>query len=601
MPAPWPRLLAVFLALYACAPGARAQSLESAVMPGKLIEGHAKLEVDCGNCHKRFDRAAQPVLCMACHKEIGADVKAKRGFHGRQTEVQCRACHTDHKGRQARIVSLDEQRFDHQQADFALGGAHLKLECKACHRPGEKFSSAPSECVACHKQDDKHKGALGPDCASCHVDASWKTVRFNHDKTHFPLHGSHVTVACETCHANLRFAGTPRECIACHKKDDAHKGRFGTRCESCHSEQKWKPARFDHDRDTRYPLRAKHREVKCESCHRAPLFHEKLPATCVACHRNDDVHRGGLGPRCESCHSERGWKTTSFNHDKDTKFPLKGRHHEAKCLDCHKDPHFKDKPPTTCVGCHRRDDERMGHRGRYGEKCDTCHVEKAWKPAARFDHNRDTRYPLRGAHQKVVCDTCHRGKLYEDKLSPQCGACHQKDDKHRGQLGLRCDSCHSESSWKGARFDHNRSSFPLLGRHAKVECKACHASVAFKDAPTACSGCHEKNDVHKKRLGSQCQECHNARDWRIWDFDHDRRTRFRLDGAHRRLECLACHRAPMREKVVVRDSTCRACHERDDVHHGQFGAQCDRCHVSTDWRTLKLRSSRNEGDATDEL
>jgi hypothetical protein len=587
--------LLMALALAAGAACAQGQSLESAVMPGKVIEGHAKLEADCGNCHKRFDRAAQAALCAACHKDVGADVTSHRGFHGRQREPQCRACHTDHKGRQARIVQLDEGAFDHGQADFALGGAHLKLECRSCHRPGAKHRDAASDCVACHRKDDKHKGSLGRDCGSCHVDGAWKTVRFDHDKTKFPLRGSHIAPPCEACHKSERFADTSRECVACHRKDDVHKGRFGARCESCHDDRKWKPAaRFDHDRDTRYPLRAKHRTLKCETCHRGLLFQEKLQTACLACHRRDDVHRGALGVRCESCHSERGWKTTSFDHDK-TKFPLKSRHRETKCADCHKDPGFKDKPPLACYGCHRKDDDRKGHHGRYGEKCETCHAENAWKPS-RFDHARDTRYTLRGAHQKVSCDSCHRGRLYEDRLSQQCNTCHQKDDKHRGQLGARCDGCHVERSWKDTRFDHNRTAFPLVGRHARVECRACHASLAFKDAPSACNGCHEKNDVHKRRLGTLCADCHNARDWRIWDFDHDQRTRFRLAGAHRRLECLSCHRAPMTGKVVVRDSTCRSCHERDDVHHGQFGAQCDRCHVDTNWRSLKQRLSRNEGD-----
>jgi len=599
------RLLAPALALLAWVSIAHSQSIESVVSPGKLIEGHAKIEAECAKCHKRFDRGAQAVLCMDCHKEVGADVRAKRGFHGRQTEAQCRACHTDHKGREARVVLLDERRFDHRQTDFALGGAHQKLECRSCHEvgkggAGKKYRDAPSQCVACHRKDDKHKGSLGPDCASCHVDSDWKTVRFDHDKTKFPLRGTHVQTACEDCHAKSRFAGTPKDCLSCHKKDDAHKGHFGAKCETCHTEQKWKPARFDHDRDTRYPLRDKHRQVKCESCHRAPLYKEKTPTTCVACHRADDVHKGALGPDCRKCHGERGWKTTSFDHDRDTKFPLKGEHRTAKCQGCHADPGFKDKPPQQCHACHKKDDEQKGHRGRYGQKCDTCHTEQKWKPASRFDHDRDTKYPLRAKHREVKCDSCHRGRLYEDKLTAQCNACHEKDDKHKGQLGPRCDDCHNERAWKETRFDHNRTRFPLLGRHARVECKSCHLSLAFKDAPSACNGCHEKDDTHKKRLGTQCETCHNARDWRIWDFDHDKRSRFKLDGGHSKLECVACHSAPMREKVTVRDSSCRGCHARDDIHHGQFGAQCNRCHNTTNWHMLKLRTSRGKG-GSDEL
>ena len=48
-------------------------------MPGELIRGHEKAEADCANCHVRFDRAAQPRLCMACYKEVGQDVRCFGG------------------------------------------------------------------------------------------------------------------------------------------------------------------------------------------------------------------------------------------------------------------------------------------------------------------------------------------------------------------------------------------------------------------------------------------------------------------------------------------------------------------------------------------
>ena len=110
---------------------AAAQSLEGALMPGPVIAGHAKLEADCGNCHVRFDRAAQDRLCMDCHKPVAADVRAKRGHHGRIDATTCRRCHTDHKGREMRIAAFDERTFDHAKTDFVLGGAHAKVVCKA--------------------------------------------------------------------------------------------------------------------------------------------------------------------------------------------------------------------------------------------------------------------------------------------------------------------------------------------------------------------------------------------------------------------------------------------------------------------------------------
>ena len=583
------RWFAAALLAGACGAAAGQSSLESAVMPGKVIEAHAKVEAECGKCHVRFNRAAQTGLCLDCHKDVAGDVRSGGGFHGRQREKSCRACHTDHKGREARIAAFDERAFDHGATDMALRGAHARLECRACHAAGGKFRDAPHACVACHRKDDAHKGRLGEACADCHAETSWKDTRFDHSRTAFALRGRHAEVKCQACHASERFKEAPTTCIGCHRKDDAHKGRFGERCAECHGERAWKPATFDHDRDTAYPLRGRHRAVRCEACHRGPLHQEKLAKACVACHRGDDVHKGSLGAKCESCHSEASWKKASFDHAKETSFPLRGRHARIACASCHKQPASQVKLAKDCYGCHRADDEAKGHRGRFGDKCANCHGEDAWKPA-RFEHARDAHFPLRGKHAALKCESCHRGVLYRDKTGARCADCHQKDDRHRGQLGAQCESCHGERDWKSARFDHNRSRFPLLGRHAGVECRACHASAAFKDARTDCVSCHRKNDVHKERLGPRCESCHNARDWRAWDFDHAR-TRYRLEGAHRKVACVDCHRAPAPAGIRL-DFACVSCHARDDVHQSQFGARCERCHVTSSFKEVKPWTGR---------
>ncbi len=33
-----------------------------------------------------------------------------------------------------------------------------------------------------------------------------------------------------------------------------------------------------------------------------------LDRGCNGCHRADDVHDGGFGPRCEQCHGQDNWK-----------------------------------------------------------------------------------------------------------------------------------------------------------------------------------------------------------------------------------------------------------------------------------------------------
>ena len=53
---------------------AKSQNIfEKLVMPGPLVDGHAKLEKDCLQCHVPFSRQSQSNLCLACHKEIAAD------------------------------------------------------------------------------------------------------------------------------------------------------------------------------------------------------------------------------------------------------------------------------------------------------------------------------------------------------------------------------------------------------------------------------------------------------------------------------------------------------------------------------------------------
>lgn len=574
-----------------CLPaGSRAESLETVLMPGKVIEGHADLEGDCKNCHARFKKSAQNALCLDCHKDVARDVAQKQGHHGRLPEQECRVCHTEHKGRTMNIAPVDEKSFDHKLTDFLLKGGHAgaKVQCRDCHKPKTKFRDAPSDCFACHRKDDTHKGSLGTQCADCHDETDWKKTRFDHSKTKFPLMGKHRDVTCKDCHTDPKFKGAPTACVACHKKDDEHKGRYGTKCESCHSDRDWKTSIFNHDRDTRYPLRGKHLQAKCDSCHTGFLYKEKLKTACVACHKADDDkngHKGRFGDKCQSCHTEKDWGISIFNHDRDTKYPLRGKHITAKCDGCHTGFLYQEKLKSVCVACHKKDDDRNGHKGQFGEKCESCHVEKSWKTTA-FNHDRDTKYPLRGKHAEAKCESCHIGSLFKEKLPTTCIACHEKDDKHRGQEGNKCESCHNERDWKVARINHGLTRFPLLGKHAKVECKECHKTPAFKDAGIACVGCHEKDDKHKYKLGPRCETCHNASSWGSWRFDHDKQTTFRLDGGHKGIACDACHTKPMPRKVTQSNS-CISCHDADDVHNGGFGKLCEQCHVTSSFKKIR--------------
>jgi len=484
-------------------------------MPDVLISGHAKYEEECERCHLPFSKKSQSNLCLDCHEKVDADIKLSKGFHGKKSgikDVECSYCHTDHKGRTAVIILLDKDAFDHELTDFPLKGGHNNLNCAGCHESDTKFRDAKHQCIDCHKDDDRHKGNLGEKCQDCHDEKTWLKGEFDHDKTDFPLVHKHKDATCESCHPDERYKDVPKDCYSCHKLNDVHGGRYGKKCKDCHSERNWDKARFDHKK-TDFPLIGKHRAVSCDACHKHDLY-KTLDTTCYACHKVDDAHRGHFGDKCKSCHSSKGWKKV------------------------------------------------------------------------KFDHAKDTEWPLRGKHTKVACETCHKGDLTKEKLKTNCFSCHRQDDSHQGQEGEKCEECHSEEGWsKRLRFDHDLTKFPLIGVHAIVPCEECHFEPTFKDATTSCNACHQSDDIHKNRLGSNCELCHNPNSWALWEFDHNTQTDYPLDGKHDGLDCTACHKTAILDKIEL-PSNCYACHVKDDVHRGSFGRNCEQCHSTESFKDV---------------
>jgi hypothetical protein len=600
------KMLAVMCTSLLCS-GAMAQGIESILAPGELIQGHVKLEYDCQQCHIKFDRKGQSALCSACHKEVSADMKNKAGFHGTLKPQACNVCHTDHKGRTAQIASFDKKKFDHTQTDFLLKGKHGPLACEKCHETGKKFRDAALQCNGCHKKDDTHKGSLGNKCADCHNEKNWKEAIFDHNTTKFALEGKHADAKCADCHKANKYKDTARACVSCHKKDDdstkGHKGQYGEKCDTCHGVKTWKPSTFNHDADTKYVLRGKHVTTSCTTCHKGPLYKTKLAQDCQSCHSKDDKHKESLGKDCVSCHSEKSWKEPArFDHDKSS-FPLLGKHVDVECKKCHKSAMFKEAPKD-CFSCHKKDDK---HNGNLGQQCEACHGERDWKTTAgRFQHDK-TRFRLRNAHAEgvVKCTACHKDLTSFRKTSTDCFSCHKKDDKHEGQAGKACESCHSDKTWRVEKFDHSLTKFPLTGRHITATCKSCHLTQRFKDVELTCYACHKKEDKHKQKLGERCENCHNARSWRLWDFNHDKRTQYVLEGAHRKVTCESCHKkeAPKGKDAAPVGINCLSCHQSTDVHDGQFGMRCEQCHVTENWKkfqrrlTGSLEATKQEGKA----
>jgi len=487
---------------------AQALDIETLVMPGEVIAGHAKFESECSACHEAFSRERQNSLCTDCHTEIGADQFVKRGYHGLYSDAlnnECASCHVEHKGRDANVINLDVDTFDHLATDFALLGEHETTVCDDCHEPLQKYRDAPSTCIGCHRSDDVHEEGLGEDCASCHNSVDWAQVEFDHSaETSFLLDGAHTEAACVDCHIDQIFTDTPVECVACHKDDDVHENRNGDVCSDCHSTTNWEDSFFDHNRQTDFVLSGQHQSVDCAACH----VSAELPGdTCINCHSDDDAHEGLLGAACADCHNSTEWQASLFDHQT-TRFPLFGGHVEVACQSCHVNELKQNLPGVTCIDCHADDDP---HDGQLGDDCASCHNETDWLTDVRFDHDF-TAFPLLGAHKDAACADCHADRRFADTPS-DCVDCHRQDDIHQGVLGADCATCHTPVDWQRSLFDHALASgFRLSGAHADATCRDCHRTPPAQSggARSRCVDCHRSDDIHRGEFGQDCARCHST-------------------------------------------------------------------------------------------
>ena len=254
-----------------------------------LTNAHAKYEgiSNCTKCHV-LGKQVQISKCLDCHTEIKRLIDENRGYHS-SSEVKgkdCWDCHSEHHGRNFKIVNFSSKGFDHSKAGFILTGKHSEIKCEDCHK--RQFIQSPEvllrkntllglsqNCKTCH--EDVHKGSLGDNCGSCHNTTGFNKVdNFDHSKTKFKLTGAHANVNCIKCHPTEtingkqvpKLTGIPfSSCESCHK--DIHLGKFGKDCQSCHVTTGFKiinQKAFDHNK-TSYPLIGKHQSVICSKCH----------------------------------------------------------------------------------------------------------------------------------------------------------------------------------------------------------------------------------------------------------------------------------------------------------------------------------------------
>ncbi len=372
--------------------------------------------------------------------------------------------------------------------------------------------------------------------------------------------------------------------------------------------------------------------VRCLDCHKEiawliesgrGLHAREAKGDCEGCHpehagRNFDLVRFEEGSPERFDHRRTGWS-------------LAGRHASLTCRECHQEKYRvseaarlsprKGSPggwvglETACETCHKDP-----HRGALGSGCPKCHGLDSFKPAAGFDHAR-TDYPLTGRHETVRCAQCHlaerlvlatdangeRIPLYKPLPHADCVDCHA--DPHSGTLGRPCARCHVTDGFQRVdrrAFDHDRTRYPLRGKHVGLDCARCHDPAKAwgpKPAFAACGNCHRDAHAGQATLAgapADCSSCHDVEgyDRTTFTVDRHRATRFPLQGKHRDVKCDGCHpKNPpgfSAERlgtagILLRRSfaKCMDCHA--DAHGGQLaghadGGACESCHRVDGWR-----------------
>jgi hypothetical protein len=382
----------------------------------------------CAQCHvpeldtfKARYPGRSPEACSICH----ADPHGGQFEGGPFGAQQCTVCH-DRMHFEPHAFTLEK----HAQTTLPLDGHHAKTDCNECHlipdpAPGtaeapRMFRGTPSDCDACHR--DAHAGFFDDvvtadnspahgQCAACHTTESFAQIPeagFDHAQfTGFPVLGAHAQSECSSCHPSMPVAddsgrtfgrveqhfGEFRGCITCHR--DPHGAQFDgpgmpaivegrTDCARCHDETSFRsfPKGFDHGQWTKFSLVGAH-DQDCSVCHeplRRPdsvgrTWKRAAGASCNACHIDPHAGQFDLEPRksCDKCHDDSAEPDfVSFNHDRDSLFPLREQHENLDCAKCHKpwtDPEgfevVRYRPlGRECVDCHGVNEDALLHRRR---------------------------------------------------------------------------------------------------------------------------------------------------------------------------------------------------------------------------------------------
>lgn len=369
----------------------------------------------------------------------------------------------------------------------------------------------------------------------------------------------------------------------------------------------------------------------CTKCH--TLGSKVTNDKCLECHTElksrIEAKKGyhsslkTRGRECVSCHSDHHgrkfeivrFKKEEFNHQL-AGYELTGAHAGKTCQDCHKPGNIANLSirnkkftylglSTECLGCHVD-----YHQKTISASCTDCHGVDSFKPAVKFDHS-NTKFPLTGKHQTVVCTDCHakttrNGVVFQEfagKKHQNCTSCHT--DAHQNKFGQNCTQCHTTESFHSVKglsnFDHSKTNFKLENKHSRLACASCHKNnLTDPLRHSSCTDCHK--DYHEGQfmndgLVSDCGGCHTTKGFpgSLFTIERHNEGPFKLDGAHLATPCFVCHKKSEKWDFRGTGNRCVDCHK--NVHETYLSDRyypdndCRCCHQETQWSVIAFDHS----------
>jgi predicted CXXCH cytochrome family protein len=437
--------------------------------------------------------AAEPLKCQECHEQslaksvhegnlsctdCHADVKSEEHAEQGAKPVDCRSCHEDQGGPQAKDV----------HARLASRVGDKGPTCAKCHgshgvlAPAQVAEPAKQYCASCHEgrmqlAGSYHQPKLVPDqeCLECHTDKP------------YPEHlgkSIHRDIACADCHS---FAANNLD-------EHAEKTPFAQRasCSACHQDVVQTHRESIHGISLAEGI---DEAANCWNCHGT---HEIV----AVADPTSSVHPTNLSHTCGKCHDDKAFQDkfsmglrnigSSYEASVHGRLTAEGDAKAANCVTCHGVHDIKNRAqPGSHISSFSVPDT-----------CGQCHAEIT----AEYKQSIHWILAKRGIGESPVCNDCHN----EHSVHTIAGQA-SRDELRRLQMD-GCIRCHEDpvvarkfglnKARPGEYMDSYHGLAVMRGDPDSAMCMDCHG--VHKILPKS----HPESLVHPDKVRETCAACH---------------------------------------------------------------------------------------------